>query len=675
MSRLSGWFRSSKDDAASKESELELISKETEDMNHAMECAGMVMNDDIDGAWEAMQEGDSSFHELGAAVTTFMRSILGLEKEVMLETASRLNNCETRAGADLRKAQRMTAATSMYPAGTEYELVRAETQLMGAVVGVLNESLMEAVRSFIKVRKAYYTLEGIINLEEKAMREKAQARTQSVVPGTLTPLEKIDSDGDDSSASEFIGPGGARPDTPDEEPSTGATSPACASPPPMGNAVDVFVHSGANLCFGIILLILTIVPPAFSRLLSIVGFRGDRPRGVRMLWSSAACPNVNGAAAALVLLAYYNGLLGFVDILPAQADYDDDAEIVGPPKEKCQRLLSEMRTRYPESGIWLLEEARAHANERRLSKAIEVGKTSKECKMKQVTSLIVFELAMNSMHAQEWETMRDSFARCSETNDWSPAMYSYLVACAAIELYRDAHHAGDAAAAEQHKAQAVEYLTKVSAVAGKKRMRGKQLPFERFAQRKVDKWEARAKALGVDLVDAVGVSPAVEMSFLWNGQKRMAEEELEKALTSVRWERCTVGGELVDKMKEEKDEVAVWAICNSVMLSRLGRMGEARSMLEDHVLCHDKSVFKGGNKDDYVLPAAIYEMGVIAWFECSNPPADVEDVGAYRREKAKECRAHLEKILVWERYVLDARIGLRVQSGIETLAWFDKKMA
>jgi hypothetical protein len=29
---------------------------------------------------------------------------------------------------------------------------------------------------------------------------------------------------------------------------------------------------------------------------------------------------------------------------------------------------------------------------------------------------------------------------------------------------------------------------------------------------------------------------------------------------------------------------------------------------------------------------------------------------------------------VWEAFVLDTRIGMRVQSGIETLNWFGKKM-
>jgi hypothetical protein len=85
-------------------------------------------------------------------------------------------------------------------------------------------------------------------------------------------------------------------------------------------------------------------------------------------------------------------------------------------------------------------------------------------------------------------------------------------------------------------------------------------------------------------------------------------------------------------------------------------------------------VFKGGHKDDYVLPVATYELGVIAWTQCCKPPTGTADeVATYRREKANAAQAQLEKVKGWETFVLDARIGMRVQSGLETLKWFKKK--
>lgn len=88
-----------------------------------------------------------------------------------------------------------------------------------------------------------------------------------------------------------------------------------------------------------------------------------------------------------------------------------------------------------------------------------------------------------------------------------------------------------------------------------------------------------------------------------------------------------------------------------------------------------RMAFKGTTKDDYVLAAAVYEKGAIAWYECSNPIGGTpEEIAAYRREKYDECVKQMDVAKVWEGFVLDTRIGMRVQSAIETLSWFSKKM-
>lgn len=88
-----------------------------------------------------------------------------------------------------------------------------------------------------------------------------------------------------------------------------------------------------------------------------------------------------------------------------------------------------------------------------------------------------------------------------------------------------------------------------------------------------------------------------------------------------------------------------------------------------------RALFKGIT-DDYILPTAIYEEAVICWLECCEPPKGLEGEErlAYRRRKVDECEALLETVKAWEGYSMDARIGMRVQSGFETLAWFRGKM-
>jgi len=69
---------------------------------------------------------------------------------------------------------------------------------------------------------------------------------------------------------------------------------------------------------------------------------------------------------------------------------------------------------------------------------------------------------------------------------------------------------------------------------------------------------------------------------------------------------------------------------------------------------------------------------VIAWQEACDPtyfPAEgAAAVAEYRRQKTNECQRYLEKVTKWETFVLDARIGLRVQAGMDAVKWLKGKM-
>jgi hypothetical protein len=625
MSRLAGWFRSSgkPDNDSNTSLAIDSIAKEKENLVEAMDWVELIMNDDIDGAWEKLQTGDSSFHEMGSAVAFFMRSVLGFEKQVMTEATARLNDCETRAWSDLKRAQKHGAAynsSKLYPPGTEYELIIAETQLMGAVVGVLHESLVEAMKSFYKLRKAFLTLDAIVASEAKIFGKTTpgSSRTSLVGSSSTSDGSETASNGStpnesDSEAFVDVSESLSGQQTPSDQADASSTSTTSkleklsinksedtsklslrskdsdlSSSIELDNPVDKFIHSGANMCFGVLLLILSLIPPAFSRILSVVGFHGDRSRAVKMLWKSAVHSNINGAVAGMMLLVYYNGLLGAADILPDQKDYDDDAEAVGPPIEKCERLLADMRSRYPDSRLWRVEESRMLANERKITEALELLKSGKESKMKQVAALNNFELSLNGMMSYDWILMRDSFLKCLEVNDWSPSLYYYMAGSASLELYRDAIHSGDKDEARRQKVKTEEFFRKAPTVTGKKRLMARQLPLEVFLQRKIQKWEDRAKALSVDLADAIGSSPALEMCYVWNGQKRMGTEQLEKGLDYLKWERCTASPEAVAKIQEEKDEMAVWAVSMASLLRGAGKLDEARKLLQEKVIVHDR---------------------------------------------------------------------------------------
>lgn len=638
---------------------------EASDLQDAMEAAARIVNDDIDGAEAQLKarKDSSSFHQLGLGIAVFMRSILGFEKEIMVEASNRLAECETRAWADMKKAQKQAdgggwfraagaangqaKSSQIYPPGSEYQLVNAEAQLMGAIISVMHESLTEGIKGFYKLRKAFVALDAIIEAESRVLAERkvngAAQGPSSVANGpkkdTIVEDQKnLESDSDlefvdapedvekPQAPAAYAGhlkrvnsksaPGSvlekdmsdlaletataslpaSRQSSPDSQERNGSPQrrpvrqtlldQAGPDSSTFTHPVDIFVHSGANMCYGILLLIISMVPPAFSKLLYIIGFKGDRERGVQMLWQSTKFDNVNGGVAGLMLLGYYNGILAFADILPSEKDVEelaDDGEIIGYPKEQCSALLQSMRSQYPQSGMWKVEEARNLANAQRVPEAVALLKSNGDSKMRQVTALSNFELSTNALFMMDWVTMRDGFLRCIELNDWSHSLYYFFIASAELEMYRDAVQAGETSEAKKHKKAAEEYFRKCPAVAGRKKFLARQMPFEVFALRKVQKWEDRAKEYGIDLADAVGVSPAEEMTYLWSGSKRMAGDMFDKALGYLSWDRCTAMKEDVEKMKAIPDEAAIKAVAESVILSNMGRYEDARGKVKPYL--------------------------------------------------------------------------------------------
>ena len=505
MSRLGGWLRSSvRPDTASSTSfpDAQAFSAQQEkDLDHALSRACLIMNDDIDGAWAELQTGSSCFHSMGSAVIFFIRSVLGFEKSVMAETMTILEKCETSATADQKKAQKLGAGGNVYPPGTEYELVKAQTQLMGAVVGVLHESVVEAVKGFYKMRRAFVTLQGIIAMDEKMLAER-QLRVggtgqqgHASIQGLMlsddpedgeerffdakeafseqaTPLEPASNSG-----AEQNGYGLGSETVPKPQPSRTLSQQETPETLAFTSGIDIFIHTGANLCFGLLSVVLSMVPPAFSRILSVVGFRGDRDQGITMLWRAAAWPNINGALAGMILLGFYNGLLATVDIVPDEKDLDRNSQGLRLPSQKLKTLLEGLRERFPDSQLWKIEEARMHSANQQLAKSVAILEHSSESKMKQITALRVFELAMSAFFLQDWALAQKSLLRCIEINDWSPAMYLYMAGCAGVELYRDAVEKGDLETAKLEKKKAEAQLREAP-TRSKKRFMAKQLPFE-----------------------------------------------------------------------------------------------------------------------------------------------------------------------------------------------------
>ncbi|MCJ1434000.1 Tetratricopeptide repeat protein 39C [Xylographa pallens] len=674
----------------------------------------------------------------------------------LIKASETLADAESAASSDFRRAQKDPQAfhSSIYTPGSEYSLCLSQSQLMSAVVGILNENLMEGIRGFYKLRKAYINLDAILEAERRYVQSKdsissfgtrrssfdslgtnGSAGSMKQMPGgfggqiskpremnnaqTLPDTQENSAkkaaswdavngnDPEDDDSDEFadaeetwetpaipgdytghVGVDGATerlantsitsPKTPSHrEPSTpfSPISPTKSThllleqdpeSDIFSNPLDAFIHSGANLCFGLLLVLLSMIPPAFSKLLFIIGFKGDRPRGIRMLWQATKFYNINGAMAGLILLGYYNGLVGFCDILPdSNVSVNDLAaeNIEGYPTHRLEGLLHEMRRRYPHSRLWLVEEARMIASKKRLDAAIELLSGVDRSPLKQIEALSMFEKSLNAMYSHRYDLCSQSFRNCCDLNNWSHALYYYIAGSAHVELYRRAKASNDATSAAEQGSRATELLYKVRENAGKKKFMARQLPFDIFVVRKLNKWEARAKEWNVSFIDAIGVSPFEEMVYFWNGHKRMSDTQLQASLAALAWSEDTALNP--HSHREGLDEHAILAVLRAAIFRAQGDHEAARGLLKKEVISHDRALFKNNFKDDWTCPTAHYEIGANLWMERDGSDRD--------RERVKEAEEWIQKAGSWEKYELDARIGLKITTGLETLKGWKKE--
>lgn len=356
----------------------------------------------------------------------------------LLPVASeRLNAAENSAYNDQHKAQHNSHApnsyhSQIYAPGTEFALCQAMAQLMSAVVGVLNESLTESIKGFYKLRKAYITLDGILKMEQKFMQlNQSGGTTPTELLQSSSRASGLDaSKNPDANSVEAAGLSQKLSDinvSSEDESTTDASS--TRSPADMlshdpdsdifKNEIDVFVHSGANFCFGILLLLISMVPPAFSKLLGIIGFHGDKERGLRMLWQASKFHNLIGAIAAFAILGYYNGFVRYCDIMP-DAVPGDEGDVQGYPQERLESLLAKMRQRFPKSQLWLLEESRMEGANKNLERALELLCGEEKSPLQQVEALRVFERSLNAMYLHRYELCAKSFL---EVNDQLPQKF------------------------------------------------------------------------------------------------------------------------------------------------------------------------------------------------------------------------------------------------------------
>ena len=309
-------------------------------------------------------------------------------------------------------------------------------------------------------------------------------------------------------------------------------------------------------------------------------------------------------------------------------------------------MLKDMRERYPKSHLWLLEEARMMASGKELEKAIKFLEDAGESPLKQLEALDWFERSLNCMYIHDYEATAAAFQKCITLNNWSHGLYYYICGASFVELYRR-NKTTNPSAAQKYAVEAERFFKQVVPNTGKKKFMARQLPFDVFVIRKMQKWEARAKEWGCEFVDAIGVSPLEEMIYFWNGYKRMRDGHLQVSLQNLAWSESSANPYWE---KEGRDERSILVLLRAATLRNMNRTVEAKQLLEAEILPVDRALFKGNLRDNWTAPCARYEMGANLWRE-----ADADGHPEAHVQMLEQCRDWLDEVTKWEGFDLDAR--------------------
>lgn len=751
-------FRSKPAELPQEES-VPLILKQAHDFELALKAMDYLLDDRTNEGLHLIEDDtDSAIKTLALGVIRFLEATLGFEPEVMRKASDILSHAETLSSRERSKNQNLKLKTSgNFPPGLEYAVTYAESNLLNALIMLLSESMIESAKALYKLRKAYQTLDEIFKHIKEYEKKKgvkvtsypnesttsfnstvsgkhyldipfplsdtqlkddglhkiageiatmrisrlrgahigntpASDRLRSTVGYTNTNAEETeqqenekesDSDSDSATESKFI----------EESEST----------------IDEFIISGSNLCFGILQLVLSLIPPAIGKVLAIVGFKGSREQGLKMIWKSVARRNIHGCIGLLALLVFYDGPFQFTDSdfdipdfnIKDNKEKDDDDEAsssitsralsrtrsarimrtesrafqgIGEPTvlhpgKKLEDALLYARALFPNSALWLLQEARMLTSRGRLEEALSLMESiDRKIEMKQVEALLLFDKVMILIFLHKFEKASETIVDLLKVNEWSPGLYTYASGCCYLEIYRMGQM-GLIEDKEQlkkmdfYKEQAVKLIFKDAPKLAKSgKIMSKQMPFDKFLCRKVSQFEAISKKYNLPLIDSIGTSPIHELSYFWNGYNRMPEDHLiltDKLLNYSASDKYA-------KFPEPANQKFIRNLLQSITYRRLGQIDRGMKIMDEQIIpqlielgpqfgTDGYKYIKQTDEDPWAYPTALYEYALFKW-------------KAKGVDGLDESKDWLRRAVGWsEDYELSTRIGMKIKAALDRL--------
>ncbi|KAI5954652.1 IML2 [Candida jiufengensis] len=483
------------------------------------------------------------------------------------------------------------------------------------------------------------------------------------------------------------------------------------------STTDEFIHSGVQLCFGILQVVLSLIPPAIGKVLSIVGFKGDRDIGLKLLWTTAITSrNVHGELALLFLLMFYDGPIQFVDTgfrVPNSATTNNILslenktsvsetelqKIMDDPPNYTSQLLKRARHHFPHNALWILQEGRMLAAHGDLIKASTLmqeftDEPSNKIQMQQIEALLIFDRAMIYMYMHEYDKAARDLIYLIEINSWSKAVYLFMAAACYLEKYRmikmglvkvdniEEESKKYSDLFSKYMKLSLSYVPGHGSNAQKKGGlggSGKQMPFDKFLLRKCKHIENRKKQYpNLSYADLVGTSLVHELIYFWNGYNRMTEKDFKLSLKLLGYSgspnselSANTTNHTYALIEETEDEAMIRYFLQSIVLRQLGQIKEGLAILDNHVISKyiisdqpQNFKFHKLTYSPYIYPTAFYEKTMFIWLSRTKNLEKIDVVSAVHESKSWLKKS---EIIGEGDYELSNRTSMRIKAASDRL--------
>lgn len=708
-------------------------------LENALKAMDYVLDDRADEAFKLLKNHENvAISQLAFGVVQFLEATLGFEQHTMKIASESLALAENLAWKEKTFNEKNNIKVSnIYPPGTEFAVAYAEANLLNALLMLLSENFMEGAKALLKLRRAYQTLDSISKNFKIPMATSSSSLAESYcsdasfidIPHKLTEQELTDKEIIQNidkiyhmRSSRLDGSHiGNPPVTESLRGDLGFDSKinSSTSKLDMGNpevaSVDEYIHSGVNLCFGILQVVLSLIPQGIGKVLSVVGFKGSREAGLQMVWNAAMERNIHGGIGLLALLVFYDGPFQFTDVdfdVPTAGELESTTPPPPPPAvesvnveektnlelarektnlertatmnqqvptllhpgDKLVKVLLHARALFPHSNLWLLQESRMLASRGRLTEAVAMMDSSTKSQMKQVDALLGFDRSMILVFLHNFDRAGKDFVDLIKQNTYSHALYIWFAGACYLEAYRmcvanliPKDSDVQISKIDEYAKLAEKYLNEAPKLIGRKKFLSKIPPFEKLIDRKYKELSSIKNANPkLRLIDCVGTSLVHELAYFWNGYNRMSQDHLKLTIKLLGFSSTSVGetdkdlslvkedGTSYSKVKESESQKIIRLSLQSLSLRRLGEIKRGQSILDDQVI--PKFINAKLAVDPWIYPTVLYERALFCW--------KLNGVNGLN-----ECMSWLRKSQVYggDDYELSTRVTMKTKAAVDRL--------